>query len=95
MEHFFGLSFCSRLVIAPSFVTQIIISGIRIVSCVSERTERHVYVLYVYLTCEYTSFGLYVIFSQLFSSCVTGGQPHNRLFDEETAYQHCCCFRIY
>ena len=48
-----------------SFVTQIVISVIRIVNCISER-----HVLYIYLTCEETSFGLYVICSPLISSCV-------------------------
>ena len=48
-----------------SFVKQIVISGIRIVNYESER-----HVLYVCLTSELTSFGLYVICSQLFWSCV-------------------------
>ena len=45
------------------FVTQIVIPVIRIVNYISER-----HVLYIYLTCEQTSFGLYVICSQLISS---------------------------
>ena len=46
-----------------SFVTQIVVSVIRIVSYISER-----HVLYIFRTCEWTSFGLNVICSQLISS---------------------------
>ena len=60
-----------------SFVTQIVIPGIRIVSEQTSTWPVNEQVL---------AFTLFVL--QLISSCLRW------LFDEEAAYQHCCCFRI-